>query len=182
MMGAIDYIPHYTYDDYAQWEGDWELYEGVPVAMSPAPMVSHQAIAYAFARALGNSTETCDDCLVLGEADYRLSDDTVFRPDVVLICNEPHDAYITKAPEIIIEVVSPSTQKREEEYKRLRYEAASVQYYLLVYPDMLVAVLFKLAAGKYEKVGEFSTETYAFDATTCKAAIDFEKVFKRFRK
>jgi len=97
-MGVLDYIPHYTYDDYALWEGDWELFEGAPVAMAPAPMVSHQAIAYAFARALGNSVDTCDDCLVLGEADYRLSDDTVFRPDVVLICNEPHDAYITKAP------------------------------------------------------------------------------------
>lgn len=181
-MGALDYIPHYTYDDYAVWEGDWELFEGVPVAMSPAPMVSHQAIAYAFARALGNSADACDDCLVLGEVDYRLADDTVFRPDVVLICNEPHDVYITKAPEIIVEVVSPSTQKRDEEYKLRRYEAAGVKYYLLVYPDTLIAVIFKLIDVRYEKVGEFSTETYAFDTTTCKAAIDFGKVFKRFGK
>lgn len=181
-MGAIDYIPHYTYNDFALWEGNWELFEGVPVAMSPAPMIEHQAIASAINRELGNAIDECDQCLVLGEVDYRLSDDTVFRPDVVLICNEPHDAYITKAPEIVVEVVSPSTQKRDEEYKRQRYEAAGVKYYLLVYPDTLVAVLFKLTDGKYEKVGEFSTDTYAFDATTCKAVVDFERVFKRFRK
>jgi len=29
---------HYTYDDYALWQGDWELFEGIAVAMTPAPM------------------------------------------------------------------------------------------------------------------------------------------------
>ena len=106
-MGALDYLKHYTYDDYAQWEGKWELYEGFPVAMSPAPMISHQTMAYAIATQLTNSIDECERCVALGESDYKLSDDTIFRPDVVLICDEPHDAYITKAPEIIVEVISP---------------------------------------------------------------------------
>ncbi len=44
-MAAVDYLPHYTYDDYVQWDGDWELYEGFPVSMSPAPMINHQVIS-----------------------------------------------------------------------------------------------------------------------------------------
>jgi Uma2 family endonuclease len=181
-MGARDYIPHYTYDDYAQFEGDWELFEGVPVAMAPAPLISHQAIAYAFARVLSDAIDDCEPCLVVGETDYRLTDDTVFRPDVVLICSEPNDAYITKAPEIVIEVVSSSTRKRDEEYKYARYEAAVVKYYVLAYPETLQAEVFLLENGRYVKAGTFSTEIYRFEETSCDVAIDFERVFRRFRK
>jgi len=181
-MGAPDYLPHYTYDDYKLWEGKWELFEGSPVAMAPAPMINHQAIAYRFAMELGIQIEECDRCLVLGEEDYKLSDDTVLRPDVVLICDEPHEAYITKAPEIIIEVISKSTSQRDENYKFDRYEKEKVKYYVIVYPDDLRAKVYKLVDGKYDKQGDFSKETYDFDETLCNASIDFDKVFKRFRK
>ena len=36
---------HYTYDDYKLWEGNWELMDGIAVAMSPAPMRIHQSLA-----------------------------------------------------------------------------------------------------------------------------------------
>ena len=47
---------------------------------------------------------------------------TVVKPDVVLICDEPNDKYITKTPEIIIEVISPATTKRDEVFKFDLYE------------------------------------------------------------
>ena len=62
MMGAVDYLPHYTYADYKNWEGKWELYNGCPVAMSLAPMINHQAIAYRIAMELGNQVEECERC------------------------------------------------------------------------------------------------------------------------
>ena len=181
-MAAIDYLPHYTYDDYKQWDGEWELYEGFPVAMSPAPMIIHQAIAYAIARQLGNHIEECEHCMALGEVDYKLGDDTILKPDVVLICDEPYSAYVTKAPEIIIEVISKSTAKNDEGYKFDKYEAEKVNYYILVYPNELYAKVYKLVGGRYDKQGDFSQESYDFDETLCRVCIDFEKVFKRFRK
>ena len=45
MSIANKYRPHYTYDDYCQWEGRWELIEGMPYAMSPAPVPAHQRVA-----------------------------------------------------------------------------------------------------------------------------------------
>ena len=39
-----EYLPNYTYDDYVLWEGNWELIDGIPYAMSPAPTVTHQEI------------------------------------------------------------------------------------------------------------------------------------------
>ena len=181
-MAAIDYLSHYNYEDYKQWEGKWELFDGFPVAMTPSPMITHQAIAYAVARELSNQIDECEKCLVLGEQDYKLSDDTVLKPDVVLICDEPNDAYITKAPEIVVEVVSRSTARNDEHYKFDRYEAEKVNYYILVYPDDLYAKVYRLVDGKYDKQGDFSRESYAFDDTTCGASIDFDKVFRRFRK
>jgi len=181
-MGVIDYLQHYTYEDYKQWKGKWELFEGYPVAMSPAPMINHQAIAYRFAMELGIQIEECKNCLVLGEEDYKLSDDTVLRPDVVLICDEPNDTYITKAPEIIIEVISKSTIKNDEGYKFEQYQTEKVKYYILAYPGDLYAKVYKLVSGKYKNQGVFSKESYEFDETLCKVSINFDNVFKRFRK
>ena len=44
-MSNIEFLPKYSYSDYLIWEGDWELVEGVPIAMAPAPMKIHQNIA-----------------------------------------------------------------------------------------------------------------------------------------
>jgi len=181
-LGAVDFLKHYTYDDYKLWEGKWELFEGFPVSMSPSPMINHQVIAYAIAMQLGLQVEECERCLVLGEEDYKLADDTVLRPDVVLICDEPHDAYITKSPEIIVEVISKSTAKNDETYKFSKYEEEQVLYYVLAYPHELRAKVYKISDGKYQKVGDFSKEVYDFSETLCQVSIDFNKVFKRFRK
>ncbi len=181
-MPAIDHLPHYTYDDYKLWEGNWELYEGFPIAMSPAPMINHQAIAGNILFELKSSMGECQRCLVLSEVDYKLTDDTILRPDVVLICDEPNDAYITKAPEIIVEVISKSTAKNDENYKFDKYEAEKIKYYIIVYPDELYAKVYKLKEGKYDKQGDFSKESYVFEETFCKASVDFDKIFKRFRK
>ena len=178
-MCAIEY---YTYDDYVNWEGKWELIDGMPLAMAPAPMITHQAIASSVIVELSNTIGECEQCMVIGEEDWKISDETVLRPDVVLICNEPNDAYITKAPEIIVEVISKSTAKRDEKYKFKIYEAEKVKYYVLAYPDDLTAKVYRLKDGKFDKEGDFSKERYNFTETTCKASIDFNQVFKRFRK
>ena len=181
-MGALDYLPHYTYEDYKSWEGKWELYDGHPISLLPSPIIIHQAIIVNIVSELQSTIDEYNKCLVLGGTDWKLSDDTVLRPDVVLICDEPNDSYITKAPEIIVEVISKSTAKRDETYKFETYEKEKVKYYIIVYPDDLKAKVYKLKDGKYDKQGDFSKESYEFEETLCKASIDFAKVFKRFRK
>ena len=187
-MGAVDYLPHYTYDDYKLWEGDWELIEGLAiarqgsVAMSPAPMRKHQSLASAIIAQLYNQLDDCDTCEVLGEVDYKISHETTLRPDIALTCGEENNAYLTKAPEIIIEIISKATASRDETYKFNVYEAEKVQYYVIVYPNELYAKVYKLVDGKYDKQGDFSKETYDFEETLCHASINFNQVFKRFRK
>lgn len=172
---------HYTYDDYKLWEGDWELYDGIAVAMSPAPMRKHQSLASEIITEFNNQLDDCEMCEVLGEVDYKISDDTLVRPDVVLTCGETNENYLTKAPEIIVEIISKSTAKRDETYKFKIYEVQKVKYYIIVYPDDLIAKVYKLDEKKYDKQGDFSTEVYEFGETSCGVHIDFKRVFKRFR-
>jgi Uma2 family endonuclease len=173
---------NYSYEDYKAWKGDWELIEGVPVAMSPAPVIKHQGLASEIIYNFRQQLEECLTCEVLGEVDYKIGHDTVVRPDVVVTCGEESEAYLIKAPEIVVEIISPSTAKRDEGYKFDLYEKEKVKYYILVYPDDLTAKIYKLDGKKYDKQGDFSKERFVFEETTCKLSLDFEKVFKRFRE
>jgi len=172
---------HYTYDDYKLWEGDWELFDGIAVAMSPAPVRKHQSLASFIITEFNNQLEDCSECEVLSEVDYKISNDMLLRPDVVLTCGETNDTYLTKAPEIIVEIISKSTAKRDETYKYGIYETEKVKYYIIIYPDDLIAKVYKLDGKEYDKQGDFSLETYMFENTTCGVNINFERVFRRFR-
>jgi Uma2 family endonuclease len=178
-MCAIEY---YTYEDYKQWEGKWELIDGIPMAMAPSPIISHQAIANMFAFELTRQIQECEKCLVISEEDWKINDDTVLKPDVSLICNEPSDKYITKAPEIIVEVISPSTARRDEKFKFEIYESEKVKYYILAYPEDNKAKVYKLKDGKFDKEGDFFSEVHKFDGLTCDVSVNFDTVFKKFRK
>ena len=181
-MGALRLEDtYYTYDDYKLWKGDWELMNGHPIAMSPAPMRKHQSLASEIIYNIREQLDECPLCEVLGEVDYKVSDDTVLRPDVVLTCGETNESYLTKAPEIIVEIISKSTAKRDETYKFDVYEAEKVNYYIIIYPDELIAKVYKLDDKEYDKQGDFSEETYEFTQTKCGIKIDFKRVFKRFR-
>ncbi len=177
-MGAIEY---YRYDDYKEWKGDWELIYGYPM-MSPSPIITHQMVAGGIYAELYDALEECKECMVLMEQDWKISDETVVRPNVVVICNEPHEEYITKTPKIVIEVVSKSSAKRDETTKFELYAKERVPYYIIVYPHDLKAKIYKLEDRNYSKVADFSDEVaYLDEPSECKPKIDFERVFRRLR-
>jgi Uma2 family endonuclease len=178
---ADEYLPSYTYDDYCQWEGEWELIGGIAYAMAPSPILTHQALASLLIQSIGKSLDDCTECMVVSEMDYKLADDTVLRPDIALICGQKEGAYIYKAPELIIEIVSPSTAVRDEKLKLSLYEAEKIPWYILLYPEDLRAKIFTLDGNRYEKVADVLEGSMDFDRIPCMATIDFDFVFERFR-
>jgi hypothetical protein len=48
MSNTIKILPHYTYSDYVQWEGKWEVIDGVPYAMSHSPAPRYQFVSASF--------------------------------------------------------------------------------------------------------------------------------------
>ena len=125
----------YSYDDYKNWQGDWELIYGHPYAMAPSPVGKHQFIMMKLGYFLQKNLDSldCNECFVLGEIDYIISNDTVLKPDVALVCGEL-PKFIKKPPLAIFEIISPSTKLRDEITKKEIYEKKGIKLFL-VYPD-----------------------------------------------
>ncbi len=174
------YIPSYTYEDYKQWEGDWELIDGVPVAMVPSPVSEHQMILAQLAKELVEAVEECEECFVLVEEDWKIDEKSVVRPDISVVCGELTD-FIQKAPFIAVEIVSPSSAERDEDVKFALYAEEGVRYYILVYPRDCKAKIYRLEDGKYKKVGDFLSEKAKLKGR-CDVEIDFASVFRKLKK
>jgi len=181
-MSALD-LMNYTYDDYKNWEGNWELIEGLPISMAPAPTRIHQNIATDIIYLLKSSfdEESCPKCVISFENDWKISQESVVRPDIVLSCDDDGKDYLTKAPKIIFEILSPSTAKKDETVKFDLYEAEGVLYYILVYPDDLKAKAYILKDGKYRKIADFTHEKLLFKELDCDLELDFERVFRKYK-
>lgn len=172
-------VETYTIADYQHWEGDWELIHGQAVAMAPSPVVAHQMTSFAIAHQLGENLDGCPHCQALFEIDVEFAEDTVVRPDVLVICYMPDGDRLTRAPDLIFEVISPKTARRDEVVKFDLYRSEGVSHYVLVYPEQRKAKVYQLIDGEYRKVADFCNETHRFELSKCAMDFDFSRLWKR---
>ncbi|WP_457565116.1 Uma2 family endonuclease [Caminibacter sp.] len=175
-MTAREYFDYYTFEDYRKWEGDWELIYGMPYAMAPFALPSHQKISVKIVSQLDRVLENCKNCHALMESEVKFTEDTILRPDVFVKCGEIDDITIT--PEIIFEVVSKSSVQRDEILKFDLSKKEGVKYYRIVYPDEKRVKIFKLINGEYIKVADLMDEVFKIDDLSCEIEINFSKVWK----
>jgi Uma2 family endonuclease len=149
-------IPKYSYNDYKNWEGYWELINGYPYAMSPSAKNRHQVVGShlitCFYMALKkNNKEQCP-CQILYETDWIISQDTVVRPDIAVVCGtiDPDD-FIRIPPVLIVEIASESTRLKDRNTKFILYEQCGVNYYLLADPEKKQLEYYQLVNNKYEQ-------------------------------
>ncbi len=100
--------------------------------------------------------------MALYEIDWIVAEDTVVRPDNVVIRYEPAGKYLDKAPVLIFEVLSESTARIDETHKFELYETEGVEYYVLVYPSLKVCKIYRLDAGKFVKLRDTSHDKVDF--------------------
>ncbi len=175
-MSNAAYREKYTARDHAQWQGDWEIIHGDIYAMSPSPSFEHQSINGQIFRQLADQLEECQHCHAVFELDVTLSEDTVIRPDSMVFCYEPEER-LTKAPSLVFEVVSPSTAKRDELLKFDLYQQEAVKYYALAYPGIKKVKLYELIDHQYQKVADFTNESYIFNLEKCSIDFNFSKIW-----
>ncbi len=174
---AFKYPPKYTVKDYEKWEGEWELIEGVPYALA-SPTFEHQRIVLKIARFLDEQLEEkCPECTVGIDTDYVIDEHTVVRPDVFVVC-EKIKGKILKPPRVIFEVVSESTSEKDEKLKYELYEREGVEYYVIVFPELRKAKVYKLREGKYVKVRDVCEDVMEIDLEDCKIYLDFSRIWE----
>lgn len=153
--------PRFTYDDYLHWPDDerWELIDGIPYAMSPAPTISHQTMVLEIAKQIDNALAGLPCRALIAPVDVLLPNKnapdetahTVVQPDILVVCDPEKigENAIVGAPDWIIEVLSPATARHDHLTKRNLYERAGVREYWLVHPVDRVMTRYYLTDGRF---------------------------------
>jgi Uma2 family endonuclease len=143
---AIDLSGRYTYGDYRKWPGEerWELIDGVAYDMCAAPMIRHQDLAgmlfadlYALLKSKPCRVFIAPVDVLLprpGQPDDEV--DNVVEPDLVVVCDPAKigERFIRGAPDLIVEILSPSTSKKDINEKFNLYERSGVREYWVIEP------------------------------------------------
>lgn len=137
----------YTYGEYKTWPYDerWELIEGIPYDMSPAPRRFHQEISVElltlikqFLKGKNCKVYAAPFDVLLPALGEENDDDvtTVVQPDISVICNRNKltEAGCTGAPDWIIEILSPHTAKKDFSRKLPLYEKHGVKEFWIIDP------------------------------------------------
>ena len=169
MPASRRYIPRYSVADYNTWKGDWELWGGFPVAMTPSPLGGHQAVLTRLARHLGNEVERAKcRAEVLVALDWIISNDTVVRPDLVVVYGLPPEEHLRSAPAIVAEIVSDASHRRDTVHKRDLYDEQGVDVYLVVDPTQRSVIMYQRnRAGDWKR--ELAKEAIAI--TLCEHCV-----------
>ena len=148
----------YTYADYYSWNDEIrrELIDGKLYVMSPSPTWIHQGITVDLVRQFANFLEGKPSKVFTAPFDVRLNadtaDNTVVQPDVVIICDEKKLDYkggCIGVPDLMIEVLSPSTVIRDKSVKLKTYLKAGVREYWIVDPVGCTVTVHILEDSKY---------------------------------
>lgn len=163
-------VRKYTYVDYLAYPDDerWEIIDGVPY-MQSSPSWQHQSISRELLRQFSNYLlrKSCE--VFASPFDLRLSDaevkdedvTNVYQPDLVVICDKSKlkgTGYFG-IPNLIIEILSPSTAKTDRLLKFNMYEKFGVKEYWIVEPDMKLVSVFILQDNNRYGRPELYTET-----------------------
>lgn len=149
-----------TYDDYAALDDGnrYELVDGQLELMTPAPTVTHQMVSYEMQKMIARNCE--ESYLILhAPVDVILSKHEVRQPDIVVIARKWLEI-VTKrgvegAPNLVIEILSPSTLKRDKIDKLKTYATYQINEYWIVEPEQGILEQYVLQSDRYDLVNVY---------------------------
>ncbi len=146
-----------TYRDWLELPEDdrrLELWNGA-IVVSPSPNGRHQRIQARIGYHLMSEVLRHPNADLFYEYDVRLSDHTVVQPDIVVFTGAAGGKRTPQAivgpPDLIVEIVSPSSRSRDFIQKSALYAEAGVPEYWLIDPDAQQLIIGRLRDGKYER-------------------------------
>jgi Uma2 family endonuclease len=148
---------HYTYEDYLQIEDEkrYEVHEG-ELMMVPVPLTIHQRISKKLLVKISNYVDDKN----LGEVfdaptDVVLAEDVVVQPDILFISKDRTDIIgeraVMGAPDLIVEILSPSSTFSDAVRKKELYQRYGVREYWLVFPEEKAIEVMTLEEGFYRE-------------------------------
>ena len=153
----------FTYDDYALLPEDrrYEVVDG-ELFLTPAPMTFHQFVKGRLKHLLDDFVEAGSLGLVLdAPCDVVLSEHDVLQPDILFVSAARRsvvgEKYVGQAPDLVIEVLSPSTEDRDRTAKAKRYATFGVKEMWLVDPGAKTIEVLDNTGEGFERHALFGT-------------------------
>jgi Uma2 family endonuclease len=182
----------FTYGDYLSWDDGlrWELINGEAYDMSPAPSRMHQEISGDLFRQISSYLIDKPCKVYSAPFDVRLPESnekdedvtTVVQPDIVVVCDKSKldEKGCKGAPDLVVEIVSPSTASMDYIKKLELYEKSHVKEYWIVHPVDHIAMLYKIQDdGRYGRPEMYSDKDQInVGIFSNDLVIDLKNVFK----
>jgi Uma2 family endonuclease len=150
---AKDLKKRFTYAEYCTWDDGerWELIDGVAYNMTPAPATRHQRIVGNLHAALFGFFRGKACTPFVAPTDVVFDDYNVVQPDLIVVCDRDKitEANIKGAPDLVVEILSPTTGRKDRREKKALYERFGVREFLVIDPSNETVERFALAEGKY---------------------------------
>ncbi len=157
----VDTTKKYTYQDYLKLPEEpgyrYEVLEGILVK-DPSPNVMHQRVLRRLIRLLEDYFSEIDPEgeVFFAPLDVTFQEITVVQPDLLYISGKQkklvEETRIDGPPNLVVEIISPSTSRKDRIQKRNIYQKAGVQHYWLVHPEERTLECFALRDGVYSLV------------------------------
>ncbi len=181
----------WTYADYLTWPDDerWEVIDGVAYAMSPAPGRRHQELSGELFLQFAFHLKGKPCKIFAAPFDVRLTDrtgltddkvETVVQPDLLVVCDRSilDERGCNGAPDLVIEILSPSSAAHDLKTKYDLYQRSGVKEYWIIHPAEQTLLVYRLSAdGKYGAADRFATGDMVPVSLLGDLVIDLNDVF-----
>jgi Uma2 family endonuclease len=156
-----------------------ELIDG-EVIVSPTPRNTHQAVVRSLLLAL---TRLGEGEAILSPMDVYLDDDNVVQPDLFWVsgaksrCQLGEDDYWHGAPDLVVEVLSPGTARRDRGDKYDLYQRHGVREYWIVDPAARFVEVFVYQGEGFTRQGLYGPEETFASSVLAGREIGLEQIF-----
>ena len=163
---TVSHPPPLTYDDYVRLPDDGKRYELIEgeLFVSPSPSTRHQLVSIRLATELQVSLDKPGLATIFpAPTDLLLAHTSVVVPDLVIV-GAARATIITRRalegpPDVVVEILSPSSIDRDRYIKRKLYERFSIPEYWIVDPDEERITVHRLDQGKYGIRADYARAT-----------------------
>ncbi|GAW30543.1 Uma2 family endonuclease [Carboxydocella sp. JDF658] len=157
----------YTYRDYLAWEGEdkLEIIEGVPY-LQASPGREHQRVSMNLSLLLGSYFRDRDcevyaapfDVLLLAPGESEEDCTNVVQPDLLVVCDQTklNERGCKGSPDLVVEILSPSTASIDYIKKMALYEKYGVKEYWIVSPKSRTVQIFALVDAHFNEPDTFA--------------------------
>jgi Uma2 family endonuclease len=156
-----------TYDDFVHFPDDGKRHELIDGEhyVTASPNRTHQAIVREILGSIWSYLKSHPVGQIYGAPfDVVFSDFDVVEPDLLYVSNERSRVLTEKnvqgAPDLVVEVGSPATRRRDEKTKLQLYERFGVSEYWVVDPDLDAIKVYRSVEGRYQRVAELTLEAH----------------------